>query len=139
MQGLENLGFKGKIELYYADKSHVYTDGYAPYGWWFKDENVYIPLEKNARLNIFCVIPRRNQYKDFTTKEFISADKLADYLDRFSFEEKKKTEVLLDNASAHGIERQVNSERLWEDRGLFLFYLPSTFRNLILQKTYGAY
>lgn len=30
------------IELYYADGSHVCTDGYVPYGWQFKDENVYI-------------------------------------------------------------------------------------------------
>lgn len=25
---------------------------YVPYGWQFKDENVYIPSEKAARLNI---------------------------------------------------------------------------------------
>ena len=112
MQELESLDSKGKIELYYADESHVCTDGYVPYGWQFKDENVYIPSEKTARLNIFGMITRRNQYKGFTTQESINADKLVDFLDIFSFEVKKKTVVVLDNAS------------VWEDRGLFLFYLP---------------
>ena len=63
MQELESLDSKGKIELYYADESHVCTDGYVPYGWQFKDENVYIPSEKAARLNIFGMITKRNQYK----------------------------------------------------------------------------
>ena len=33
LQELESLDSKGKIELYYADESHVCTDGYVPYGW----------------------------------------------------------------------------------------------------------
>ena len=82
MQELESLDSKGKIELYYADESHVCTDGYVPYGWQFKDEHVYIPSEKATRLNIFGMITRRNQYK---IKEM---------------------------------------RKIWEDRGLFLFYLP---------------
>lgn len=31
------------------------------------------------------MITKRNQYKGFTTKESINADKIVDYLDRFSF------------------------------------------------------
>ena len=71
--------------LYYADESHVCTNGYVPYGWQFKNEDIYIPSEKAARLNIFGMITKRNQYKGFTTKESINADKIVDYLDRFSF------------------------------------------------------
>lgn len=37
------------------------SDGYVSYGWLFKDEDVYIPSEKAARLNIFGMITRRNQ------------------------------------------------------------------------------
>lgn len=48
--------------LYYADESHVCTNGYVPYGWQFKNENVYIPSEKAARLNFFGMITNRNQY-----------------------------------------------------------------------------
>ena len=124
MQELESLDSKGKIELYYADESHVCTDGYVPYGWQFKDEYVYIPSEKAARLNIFGMITRRNQYKGFTTQESINADRIVDYLDRFSFKVEKKTVVVLDNASVHRNRKIKEMRKIWEDRGLFLFYLP---------------
>ena len=47
-----------------------------------------------------------------------------DYLDRFSFEVKKKTVVVLDNASVHRNRKVKEMRKIWEDRGLFLFYLP---------------
>nr|WP_294457636.1 hypothetical protein [uncultured Bacteroides sp.] len=49
------------------------------------------------------MIPRRNQYKVFTTQSSINEDKFVDFLDRFSFEVKKKTGVILDNASVYKI------------------------------------
>ena len=45
------------------------------------------------------MITKRNQYKGFTTQESINADKIVDYLDRFSFNVTKKTVIVLDNAS----------------------------------------
>lgn len=54
----------------------MYIQIYVPYGWLFKDEHVYIPSEKAARLNIIGMITRKNQYKGFTTQESINADKL---------------------------------------------------------------
>ena len=41
---------------------------------------------KAARLNIFGMITKRNQYKGFTTKESINADKIVDYLDIILFQ-----------------------------------------------------
>lgn len=69
------------------------------------------------------MITRRNQYKDFTTQESINAGWLVDYLDRLSFGVKKKTVVFLDNASAHRNRKIKEMRKIWEDRGLFLFYL----------------
>ena len=47
-----------------------------------------------------------------------------DHLDRFSFEVKKKTAVVLDNASVHRNWKVKEMRKIWEDRGLFLFDLP---------------
>ena len=55
----------------------------------------------STNLNIFGMITKRNQYKGFTTQESIIADKIVDYLDRFSFNVTKKTVIVLDNASVH--------------------------------------
>lgn len=124
MQELEELDSKGDIILYYADESHVCTNGYVPYGWQYKDEDVYVPAEKAARLNIFGMITRRNEYMGFTTQESINADKVVEYLDLMSFSVKKKTVVVLDNASVHRNRKIKELRKIWEERGLFLFYLP---------------
>ena len=124
LQELEELDSKGELMLYYADESHVCTNGYVPYGWQFKNEDIYIPSEKAARLNIFGMITKRNQYKGFTTQESINADKIVDYLDRFSFNVTKKTVIVLDNASVHRNRKVKELRKIWEKRGLFLFYLP---------------
>lgn len=124
MQELEELDSKGDTILYYADESHVCTNGYVPYGWQYKDEDVYVPAEKAARLNIFGMITRRNEYKGFTTQESINADKVVEYLDLMSFSFKKKTVVVLDDASVHRNRKIKELRKIWEERGLFLFYLP---------------
>ena len=72
-----------------------------PYGWQFCGEDVYIPCERGFRLNIFGMIDRRNRYEGFTTTENMTADKLADFLDRMSLRISKRTFVVLDNASVH--------------------------------------
>lgn len=49
---------------------------------------------------------------------------MLEYLDFMSFNVKKKTVVVLDNASVHRNRKIKELRKIWEDRGLFLFYLP---------------
>jgi transposase len=135
LQELENLDSAGEIDLYYADESHVCTSGYVPYGWQFKDEDVFIPSEKSARLNIFGMITRGNQYKGFMTQESINADKVSDFLDKMSFQVRKRTFVVLDNATVHRNAKLKELRSIWESRGLFLFFLPPYSPELNLAET----
>lgn len=59
MKELEAQQREGRIDLYYADESHICTEGYVPYGWQFPDEDVYIASGRTARLNIFGMIDRQ--------------------------------------------------------------------------------
>ena len=69
-----------------------------------------------------------NQYKGLTTQESINADRIVDFLDRFSFEVKKKTVVVLDNASVH-INRKIKEMRkIWKDRWLFFYLQPYSLK-----------
>ena len=106
-----------------------------PYGWQFKDENVFIPSEKSARLNIFGMITRGNQYKGFMTQESINADKVSDFLDKMSFQVRKRTFVVLDNATVHRNAKLKELRSIWESRGLFLFFLPPYSPELNLAET----
>ena len=135
LQELEHLNRDGKIDLYYADESHVCTEGYVPYGWQFRDEDVYIPSQKAQRVNIFGMIDRNNRYHGFTTTESIDADKVVEYLDDFSLRTKRDTFIVLDNASVHRNKKVRELRALWEKRGLFLFYLPPYSPHLNLAET----
>lgn len=74
-----------KAEGFYADESHVCTEGYVPYGWLRQGEDVYIPSQRIARMNIFGMIDRDNHYEGFTTFERMATDKVMEFLDMFSF------------------------------------------------------
>ena len=124
LQELEQLNRNGKTGLYYADESHVCAEGYVPYGWQFRDEDVYVPSGKVQRLNIFGMIDRNNRYHGFTTTESIDADKVVGYLDAFSLSIKRDTFIVPDNASVYRNKKVRELRALWEKRRLFLFYLP---------------
>lgn len=135
LQELEQLNRDGKIDLYYADESHVCTEGYVPYGWQFRDEDVYVPSQKAQRINIFGMIDRNNRYHGFTTTGSIDANKVVEYLDAFSLCIKRDTFIVLDNASVHRNKKVRELREPWEKRGLFLFYLPPYSPHLNLAET----
>ena len=136
LQELEQKAGEGKIDLYYADESHVCTEGYVPYGWQFQGEDVHIPSQKIARLNIFGMTTRDNRYEGFTSRSGITTDRLADFLDRLSLGPREKnTVIVLDNASIHRSKTMKEMRPVWESRGLFLFYLPHYSPHLNIAET----
>ena len=124
------------IDLYYADESHVCTGGYVPYGWQFPGEDIHVPSQKIARLNIFGMTTRDNRYEGFTSRGGITADRLADFLDMLSLRHRERdTVVVLDNASIHRSKTMREMRPVWEGRGLFLFYLPPYSPHLNIAET----
>lgn len=114
---------EGLIDLYLGDESHTCTEGYVPFSWMFPWEEVCVPSQKEFRLNIFGMISYANAYHGFTTTGSITTEKLVDYLDRFSMTIKKETFIVLDNAKVHRSKLMMWMRKIWEKRGLFLFFL----------------
>ena len=136
LQELEQKAENGKIDLFYADESHICTEGYVPYGWQFRGEDVFIPSQKIARLNIFGMTTRDNRYEGFTSRGSITSGMVADFLDRLSFRPKARDiVVVLDNASIHRSSTIKEMRPVWESRGLFLFYLPPYSPHLNIAET----
>lgn len=121
---LEEQARAGTIDLYYGDESRVCEQGYVPYGWQFKDEKVGVPSTHGKGINCFGLLSRYNHLVFETTQNTINADFVVEQLERFSLGLKKQTVVVLDNAKIH-TSRKVK-ERLvyWQNRGLYIFYLP---------------
>ena len=80
-------------------------------------------------------LDRRNRYEGFTTTENMTADKVADFLDRMSLRISRRTFVVLDNASVHRCRLMRELRPVWEKRGLFLFFLPPYSPHLNIAET----
>lgn len=112
------------IDLYYADESRVCLEPCVPYGWQFPDEEVFMPSAKGRGLSCFGLLSRTNKLLFTTTTGSITSRFVFDYLERLSFTLNKPTVIVLDNASVHIAKVIRERRKVWETRGLTLFYLP---------------
>lgn len=99
--------------------------GYVPYGWQFKDEQVYIDVAKGRRLNWFGMISRPNRLHYSTTSGWIRAAFVVDTLETLSWQLSKPRVVVLDNARIHTGPKVRQRLCDWQQRGLYSFYLPA--------------
>ena len=121
---LEQMSEKGWIDLYYGDESRESLQPCVPYAWQFKGEEVFMPSEAGQGLNCFALLSRTNECRFETTQETIDADFIVEQLERLSFDVARQTVVVLDNAPAHVAKRVQERREFWQQRGLFVFYLP---------------
>lgn len=135
LQELEQQFKDGRINLFFGDGSFVCTEGYVPYGWQFPWENVTIPSEKKARLNIWGMVDYNSIYHGFSSMESMTSEKIADFIDKFSVTIKKETVIVLDNASVHRSKLMQEMIKIWEKRGLYIFFLPPYSPHLNIAET----
>lgn len=121
---LEEMSEKGVIDLYYGDESRVSLEPCVPYAWQFPDEQLFMPSAQGKGLNCFALLSRANECRFETTLGNIDGAFIVEQLEKLSFELKRITVAVLDNAPAHRAKRVQERREFWQQRGLFLFYLP---------------
>jgi transposase len=121
---LEQRSEKGEIDLFYGDETQISEEGYVPYGWQFRDENVAITCCKGAAVNCFGLLSRGNDFIYETRTPTITADFVIEQLDRLSWQINKHTVIVLDNARVHQNKKMKAMQRIWAGRHLFVFFLP---------------
>lgn len=135
LQELEQQYREGLIDLYFGDGSFTCTEGYVPYGWQFPGESIAIPSDRGARLNIWGMIDYNSRYHGFCSTESMTSERIADFLDKFSLTIRKDTFIVLDNAKVHRSKYMKEMRKIWEKRGLFLFFLPPYSPHLNIAET----
>ncbi len=132
---LEQLSRRELIDLYYGDESRVCLEGSVPYGWQFAEEEVFVPSSQGSGLNCFALLTRANRCRFATTRQCIDSVFVVEQMERLSFELKRMTVVVLDNARVHKSHLVQERRGVWEERGLFLFYLPPYSPHLNIAET----
>jgi transposase len=121
---LETLCEKQSIDLYYADESRVSLEPSVPYGWQFADEQVFMPSANGNGLNCFALLSRANQCLVKISEQTFSAQFILEQFEILSFKLRKLTVIVLDNARIHTSQIIKERIKIWQQRGLYLFYLP---------------
>ena len=132
---LETLAEKQMIDLYYADESRVSLEPNVPYGWQFPDEEIFMPTTKGGGLNCFALLSRTNQCLVKTSEQTFSAQFIFEQFETLSFKVRKLTVVVLDNARIHTSRVIKERIKIWQQRGLYLFYLPRYSPHLNIVET----
>lgn len=121
---LEEKAQAGHIDLYYGDETRVSEEGYVPYGWQFADEQVYIASKRGRAMNYFGLLSRDNRLLYQASSKNITADFIITFLDEISMKVRKQTVIILDNARVHTSKKVKACLQGWQQRGLYVFYLP---------------
>lgn len=132
---LESLSEEGRIDLYYADESRVSLEPCIPYGWQFPEEEVFMPTAKGNGLNCLAILGRNNHCLIETTERNIDSQFVLERLETFSTDLKKPTVIVLDNARIHCSQIIKERRKVWQARGLYLFYLPRYSPHLNIVET----
>lgn len=119
--------------MFYGDESGVSLLPCVPHAWQFADEQVVMPSERGGRVNFFALLSRDNRIHRYLTEQTITAAWISERLDALSLSLSRLTVVVLDNASVH--KKAVKERRaVWQERGLFVFFLPPYSPHLALIK-----
>ena len=122
---MERLSQAGFIDLYYGDESRVSMEPCIPDGWQFRGEDIFMPSEKGKGLNLFGLLRRDNSFIFKTTSGQVDSRFVIEQLETLAFSIQKITVVVLDNARIHTSAKFQQHRTAWEQRGLFIFYLPA--------------
>ena len=129
---LENEGY---IKLYYGDASGFNLTPYIPYGWQEKGETIRITPQKSKRINVFGFLTRNNDFQAYTSEDSINSDLLIAFIDDFAQSITEKTVIVLDNAPIHRSGKFKEKIKEWQNKNLYIFYLPTYSPHLNIIET----
>jgi hypothetical protein len=132
---LENMIRKGETDLYYGDETHVYSEGYVPYGWQFPGEDVCCLTDKSYKFNCLGFINRQSRDRRQVTEQNMDTQFVLEFLEKFSFDIKRTAFLVMDNARIHKTKAIRERIPYGQKRGLYLFFLPPYSPHLNIAET----
>ena len=124
LQEFQELHRADKLDLYYFDEAGFSLQPSVPYGWQPEGETLEIPSRRSQQVNVLGFLSLSCFFVPFTIEGTIDTEVVIACFDAFSEQIKRLTIVVIDNASAHTSKRFAECRDIWQDRGLFLYYLP---------------
>ena len=125
----------GYLDLRYGDETAFSLQPNVPYGWIRKGQQRGIPSRKGGNLNVFGLMNLSGELTTYQNTAVVNSQTIIDWIDDFASTIKRLTVIVLDNASWHISKAVEDKIKAWEDKGLFIFYLPTYSPHLNLIET----
>lgn len=125
LEELKNQAKRKEIDLFYADGSGFSLIPYIPYAWQETGTIIEVPSFKGKTLNLFGIWDSKKDLNLYSVEGSLTSEVIISYIDDFVKKIKKKTVLVLDNASIHKSQIFQEKTKDWKDKGLEIFYLPA--------------
>lgn len=129
------LEHQGHIDLYFTDESGFNLTPCIPYGWQPVREQKTIRSAKGKVTNLFGLLSRCGKLITFATEANIDSDFVVECIDEFCLRVTRPTALVLDNAPWHTSGKMEQKQKEWEEKGVFLVFLPTYSPHLNLIET----
>jgi transposase len=112
------------IDLFFSDESGFQLVPNLPYGWQPKGEYVRMMPRKGKNMSVFGLLGTDNRLISYPTEKYTNAAFIIQCLDDFVTKIERPTVVIMDNSPIHRAKAMMEKRKEWEDKDLFIFFLP---------------
>lgn len=125
MQEIEDLRSMPELELAYFDEAAFSLQGVVPYGWQPVGERSHVPVgAERGNIQVLGIQEESGTTYGYLHKGIVYGKTVAQVLDDYSQRITRPTVLILDNASVHTCGLVQDQLETWNERGLYLYFLP---------------
>lgn len=95
------------------------------YSWQYRGEEIQLLPQKSQRINGFGLLSQDNKLLSFQKEGRIRTDFGLASLQQWVGTLRRPTVLVLDNASMHQAKRFLEKREEWQEKNLFIFFLPT--------------
>lgn len=124
------------IELNFGDESGFWQNPVIARAWQFEGEEIRLTPERGKRLSVFGVLNFDCSGRFWTSEKNIKTEFVIDCLEELLAAKGAKPRVLvLDNARIHRSKKMSEKRAEWEEKGFYIFFLPTYSPHLNIIET----
>ncbi len=126
---------QGLIDLFFTDECGFNLRPCIPYGWQPIGEQRSIRSSKGRVCNLFGLLSRKGKLKVYSTSQSINSQFIIECIDEIALSVNHPTILVMDNAPWHKAEQLINKQKEWNQKQVYLFFLPTYSPHLNLIET----
>lgn len=119
------LDKQGDIDLLFTDESAFNLIPCIPYGWQPIGQQLTIRSARDKATNLFGLMSLSGKLSVYSTPQNINSEFIISCIDEVAQKINRLTVLVLDNAPWHKSKLVLEKQEEWNEKGLYLFFLPT--------------